>query len=179
MILGIDKLLKLVKTKNLVENLSERELTNPEGCGFDLCLGQVHKISGVGFMGLTERNSVDSKLILEFDPKKTRSIIIRPGESYLVTTREKLNMPLNLTAAMWLRSTLFRSGLIMSGGKIDPGYTGELSFLLFNAGQCKMKIELGARIVHIMFFEINGKTNAYRGQWKGGRVTSKKKEVQV
>jgi hypothetical protein len=33
MILGIKKLLKLVKEKKLVENLSERELKNPEGAG--------------------------------------------------------------------------------------------------------------------------------------------------
>ena len=33
MILGPKKLLELVKTDKLVENLSERELTNPEGAG--------------------------------------------------------------------------------------------------------------------------------------------------
>lgn len=179
MILGVDKLSESVSKQKLVENLCERELTNPEGCGFDLCLGQVHKISGRGFMGLTERDSVDSELIYEFDPKKKQSIIFKPGDAYLVTTNEKVNMPGNLTAAMWLRSTLFRSGLIMSGGKIDPGYQGELSFLFYNAGPCEFEIELGARIVHIMFFEINGKTNAYRGQWQKGRVTSKVKEIQV
>lgn len=179
MILGVDKLLELVEKKKLVENLCERELTNPEGCGFDLCLGKVHRIYGKGFMGLTERDSVDSELLFQFNKKKKQSIIFKPGDSYLVTTNEKVNMPTDLTAAMWLRSTLFRSGIIMSGGKIDPGYQGELSFLFYNAGPCKFEIELGARIVHIMFFQIDGKTNAYRGQWQKGRVTSKKKEIQV
>lgn len=179
MILGVDKLLELVKKNNLVENLCERELTNPEGCGFDLCLGKVHKISGRGFMGLLERDSADSNQILEFDSEKKQSIVIKPGESYLATTNEKVNMPTDLTANMWLRSTLYRSGIILSGGNISPGYCGELSFLLYNAGQAEMEIEFGARIVHIMFYEINGKTAAYRGQWKGGRVSSKGKEVQV
>ncbi|MFA7243915.1 MAG: hypothetical protein WC080_01320 [Patescibacteria group bacterium] len=179
MVLGVDKLLDLVKKQKLVENLCERELTNPEGCGFDLCLGKVHEISGRGFMGLTERDSTDSKLLYEYIPEKKQSVIFKPGDCYLVTTNEKVNMPLNLTAAMWLRSTLFRSGIIMSGGKIDPGYCGELSFLFYNSGPCEFEIELGARIVHIMFFEISGKSNAYRGQWKGGRVTSKGKEIQV
>jgi hypothetical protein len=36
MILGPVLLLKLVKEKKLVEHLAERELTNPEGAGFDL-----------------------------------------------------------------------------------------------------------------------------------------------
>ncbi|KKP65265.1 MAG: Deoxycytidine deaminase, partial [Candidatus Roizmanbacteria bacterium GW2011_GWC2_35_12] len=36
MILGPKILLKLVKEKNLVEGLADRELTTPEGAGFDL-----------------------------------------------------------------------------------------------------------------------------------------------
>lgn len=179
MILGVDKLHQLVEKNKLVENLCERELTNPEGCGFDLCLGKVHTISGKGFMGLVERDSANSEQILEFNPTKSQSITIKPGESYLVTTAEKVNIPENLTANMWLRSTLYRSGIILSGGNVAPGYSGELSFLLYNAGQAEMEIELGARIVHIMFYQIDGMTNSYRGQWNGGRVTSKKKEVQV
>lgn len=183
MILGVDKLSILVNPPaggdKLVEGLCERELKSPEGCGFDLCLGRVHRIFGKGFMGLTERDSANSEQVLQFDPNKQQAIVLQPGESYLVTTLEKVNMPLDLTANMWLRSTLYRSGVIMSGGNIAPGYNGELSFLLFNAGKAEMKIELGARIVHIMFFEIAGQANQYRGQWKGGRVTSTDKEVQV
>lgn len=179
MVLGADKLLRLVKTKKLVDGLSERELTNPEGAGFDLRLGQVHQISGAAFLGLTERDSAKSKLVSEFDNKKNKSITIKPGESFLVTTIEKVNLPTDLTANMWLRSTLYRSGIILSGGNISPGYCGELSFLLFNAGSAKVKIELGSRIVHILFWQVAGKTNAYRGQWQNGRVTTKKKEKQI
>lgn len=179
MILGAKKLLKLVKSKRLVDNLSERELKNPEGAGFDLRLGQVHKISGTAFLGITERDSAKSKIISEFKNNKNQSIIIKPGESFLVTTIEKVNIPDNLTANMWLRSTLYRSGIILSGGNVAPGYSGELSFLLFNAGKVKVKIELGARIVHILFWEVSGEINTYRGQWQGGRVTTKKKEKQV
>lgn len=179
MVLGVDKLLELVKKDKLVEGLCERELTNPEGCGFDLCLGKLHKISGKGFMGLTERDSADSALIAEYDTKMKKSVIIKPGEGYLATIIEKVNMPDNLTALMTLRSTFYRSGIIMQGGNIPPGYFGELSFFLFNAGPCEFEVELGARITHIVFWEVEGKTNLYRGQWKGGRVSSKKKEKQV
>jgi deoxycytidine triphosphate deaminase len=179
MVLGIDKLLELVKNKKLVEGLCKRELTNPEGCGFDLCLGRVHKLTGKGFMGLEERDSADASLISEFNSKKKQSIIINPRESYLVTTCEKVNLPQNITANIWLRSTLYRTGIIISGGNVAPGYSGELSFLLHNSGECLMEIELGARIVHILFYEVSGSTNSYRGQWSGGRVTSKKREIQV
>ena len=49
MVLGPQLLLQLVKEKKLVEGLSERELTNPEGAGFDLRLGGVYKNSGESF----------------------------------------------------------------------------------------------------------------------------------
>ena len=179
MILGAKRLLSLVKSKKLIENLSERELNNPEGAGFDLRLGQVHKISGTAFLGIVERDSAKSKLVYSYKENKKQTITLKPAESYLVTTLEKVNMPINLTANMWLRSTLYRSGIILSGGNVAPGYGGELSFLLFNAGKAKVKIELGARIVHIIFWEVSGKLNTYRGQWQGGRITTKKKEKQV
>ena len=43
MVLGPKALLQLVKKIKLVENLSERELTNPEGAGFDLLDSQGRK----------------------------------------------------------------------------------------------------------------------------------------
>ena len=38
---------------------------------------------------------------------------------------------------------------------------------------------MGARVVHIMFFEVKGEGNLYRGQWQGGRVTTDQKETQI
>jgi len=57
MILGIKELHRLVKEKDLVTNLSERELENPEGAGFDLRIGELYEISGQGFLGVTERET--------------------------------------------------------------------------------------------------------------------------
>jgi len=179
MVLGVDKLLEMVKKQKLVEGLSGRELKNPEGAGFDLCLGKVHEISGHGFMGLEDRESAKSKLLYEFKKDERQSVIIKPGESYLVTTIEKVSMPENLTANMWLRGTLYRSGIILSCGNIAPGYKGELSVTLYNSSNAEVEIELGARILHILFYEVSGATNLYHGQWQGGRVTTKKKERQV
>lgn len=57
MILGVSELLRLVREKKLVENLSERELTNPEGAGFDLRIGALYRVNGKGFLGVTERET--------------------------------------------------------------------------------------------------------------------------
>ena len=179
MILGPKILLKLVKEKKLVEVLSERELTNPEGAGFDLRLGEVYRIKGKAFLGIEERKSVDSELVAEFHNLKRTSVKIKPAEHLLVSTIESVNLPDNLTANFWLRSTLYRSGIILSGGNVAPGYSGKLSFTFYNSGNCNVEIELGARIVHILFYEVRSGGNVYRGQWQGGRVTSSKKEKQI
>ena len=62
--------------------LSERELTNPEGTGFDLRLGEVFKISGKAFLGETHRQTPDIKSVKVWDPKKPSSIKIKPGDFY-------------------------------------------------------------------------------------------------
>src|SRR5206468_7102878 len=98
MILGPKQLLQLVKTKKLVEGLSERELTNPEGTGFDLRLGEVFKISGNAFLGETERKTPDIESVAKYQKRKAKSVkrkvIIKPGDFYLVKTIEKINLPI-------------------------------------------------------------------------------------
>ena len=179
MILGPKELLKLVKKIKLVEGLSERELTNPEGAGFDLRLGEVYKISGKAFLGETHRQTPDVKSFKVYNPKKTTSIKIKPGDFFLVKTIEKINLPLNLSAVIIPRTTTFRSGLFIRTGPIQPGYSGELTFGLKNEGPITVEIEMGARFVHLIFSEIKGSGSAYRGQWQGGRVSATKKERQV
>lgn len=177
MILGPNKLLQLVKTKKLVEGLSERELTNPEGSGFDLRLGEVYKISGKAFLGETHRQTADITLVKRYG--KDKSIKIKPGDFFLVKTIEKINLPINLSAVILPRTTTFRSGLFLRTGPIQPGYEGELTFGLKNEGPIVVEIEMGARIAHVLFQEIKGIGSKYRGQWQGGRVSATKKEKQV
>ncbi len=179
MVLGPKLLLELVKKKKLVDNLSERELTNPEGAGFDLRLGEVYKISGEAFLGVTERHTAEVDLIAKYDIKKVSKIVIKPGEFYLIKTIEDVNMPENLTASITPRSTTYRSGLFIRTGNVPPGYCGGLNFGLKNEGSVPVTIELGARIVHIQFHEVLGGGNMYRGQWQGGRVTTTIKEKQI
>ena len=179
MILGVKKLLELVKEKKLVENLSERELKNPEGAGFDLRIGEVYEITGKSFLGIKERKTPEVKLVAKFDENKKSSFVFMPGTFYLMKTLEKVNTPEDILILFTPRTTIFRSGMMIFTATCSPGYCGELTFAICNLGSCKVEIEMGARVVHAMFFEVKGETNLYRGQWQGGRVTTKKKEKQV
>lgn len=179
MILGVQKLLKLVREKRLVENLSERELKNPEGAGFDLRIGELYEISGKGFLGVEDRKTPKIKLVAKYTDKKTKMVVLKPQVYYLMKTIEKINLPENLLAIFTPRSTLYRSGVYIFGGQSAPGYRGELTMGIYNFTKAPFELEMGARVLHMMFFEAKGKTNLYRGQWQDGRVTTKKKEKQV
>lgn len=180
MILGPKILLKLVKTKKLVEGLSERELTAPEGAGFDLRVGEIYKLDGgKAFLGETERETPKMKLVVSYEKGKNRKIVIKPGQFYIATTIEKVNTPLDLTINFKPRTTTFRSGLFLRTGNVAPGYCGKLSFALSNEGPMPVTLEMGCRIVHAQFEWVDGGGSQYRGQWQGGRVTTSKRERQI
>ncbi len=200
-VLGIDEILKRVKKEKLIENLGARELKNPEGVGVDLRLGAVYQIveggafiegdsstgstsslqasSGQAVLG--KRKGVKTKLIAEFKKGKRPQewVIIKPGDYYLVSTLEKINTPKDLMPIVYPRTSLFRAGLLLLNSKTDPGYKGTLTMGLKNLSEFEVKLQLGARVCNIVFFEIKGQTVSYRGQHQGGRISPHEEERQV
>ena len=180
MIIGPKKLLKLVKDERLVTGLDRRELENPEGAGFDLRLGAVHKISGgSAFLGIRDRETPTIETLYTYIKCKKQELRFNPQEFYLLQTLEEVNLPVDITAQIKPRTTTFRSGLIIRTGAVQPGYKGSLTFGAFNAGPIPVVMELGCRFAHIQFFWVDGGGESYRGQWQGGRVTTEKREKQV
>jgi len=179
MVLGIKKLHELVKNRGLVENLSARELESPEGAGFDLRIGELYEVSGQGFMGVEERETPEMKLVAKYEEGKSVKTELKPRTYYAMKTMESVNMPEDLLAIMTPRSTLFRSGVFVFGGQTPPGYKGGLTMGIYNFRDEKFDLEMGSRVVHIMFFKVEGESNLYKGQWQGGRVTTDKREKQI
>jgi len=185
MIIGIKKLHGLVKKDKLVENLCDRELNSPEGAGFDLRLAEVFELDNKGndyFLGALERNTPDVVSVAindETKPEEKNSFVFEPGKYYLIKTMERVNLPTTLSGIIFPRTTLFRSGLALFNGVVQPGYCGELSFGICNLGKASIRVAFGARVVHITFHEVQGEGNQYRGQWQGGRVATDGKETQI
>jgi deoxycytidine triphosphate deaminase len=187
-VLGIDEILKRVKEENLIEDLGSRELENPEGVGFDLRLGSVHRIvEGGAFIetdgkaGLGKRKGVKTELIAEFKPdaETQDDFVVKPGEYYLIQIYEKVNTPKDLMPIVYPRSSLFRAGLLLLNTKTDPGYKGPLTMGLTNLSPFEVRLQMGARICNMVFFTIEGQTVEYRGQHQGGRVSPHEEEQQV
>lgn len=190
MILGIKKLHELCEEGNLVSNLCDREKDNPEGAGFDLRMGEVFELqkdeltdSGEhGFLGIDERDTPNIISVGKFEEGKSErenSFVFEPGRYYLIKTMESVKLPITVSGIIFPRTTLFRSGLALFNGVVQPGYEGELTFGLSNLGTGRIRVSFGARVVHITFHEVLGEGNQYRGQWQGGRVSTDGREIQV
>lgn len=190
---GLDAVMRRVKGEKLVENLGERDLSNPEGCGLDFRLGKIYEIieppvadelpfieaDGPSSLGL--RKGVSTRLLVSFNPKSDYQefVTINPGEYRLVETIESLNTPPDLMPMAYPRSTLQRDGLLLITTKTDPGYRGCLTFGLVNLGPIGVRLQMGARICNMVFFKVEGETIEYRGQHQGGRVSHSGVERQV
>jgi len=180
MFLGMDKLQELVKSIGLVENLSSRELENPEGTGFDLRVGIISAFSGEeqALLTIDKRKTPSSKVIANIT-LGDQIVRIDPGQYVLATTIERINMPDFLIGLIRPRSTLYRSGIELSSGQVNPGYIGELTFGFHNASLYPFSLEMGARIAHILFGYVEGKAISYKGQWQGGRISAETIEEQI
>ncbi|MEM5872310.1 MAG: hypothetical protein QXD55_00395 [Candidatus Aenigmatarchaeota archaeon] len=166
MILGIND------AKKFIENGGE-----PEGAGFDIRVGEVYSIKNDTFLGIEERKTSDIKLIAKFG--KEKYYILKPEEYVLIKTIERVKIPKNIVMLTFPRSTLQRCGVLLIATQTSPGYCGELTFGLKNLSKNNFKLELGARIAHLIFFEVRGKTKMYKGAWQGGKVSTKGKEKQI
>jgi len=186
------RVLELNERYHLIENLADRELNNPEGAGFDLRVGQIHKLAGDSFLGIKERHSPSTELLGDIEIDGEKEIVIKPGEYFLVTTMETLNSPSEkikydeffpeayIKPIINPRSSLQRGGVSLHFTKTDPGYKGKLTFGIKNLGNQDFKFQLGARMFNVEFEPVVGELNrAYSGQHQGGRVTSQgEKEIQ-
>ncbi|MEM5872309.1 MAG: hypothetical protein QXD55_00390, partial [Candidatus Aenigmatarchaeota archaeon] len=82
MILGIDKVLELIKTKNLIEGLDEENI-NFEGCGVDLRIGEIYEMEeGEGFLHIETRKTPNFKLIAKYERGKSIKVKLKPGKIY-------------------------------------------------------------------------------------------------
>lgn len=182
-VLGLDEVLQRVKKNKLIEGLGKRELENPEGVSIDLRLGAVYQITeGGAFIeaDLGKRKGVKTEQIARFNKRgRQQQVIIKPGDYYLVSTAEWINTPRDLLPVVFTRTSLFRAGLLLINSKVQPGYKGTLTMGLTNLSPFEVKLQMGARICDIVFYKIEGKTVAYRGQHQGGRISPEEEESQV
>jgi len=113
--------------------------------------------------------------LIELDVKKyTEDVVIRfhpqyggfvlhPGEFALGSTLEYICLPNDLAGRLEGRSSWSRMGLMVhvSGGFIDPGYHGTITFELCNTGRVPLQLFVGLRLAQLAFYEISESLTPY------------------
>lgn len=102
--------------------------------------------------------------------------ILKPGESCLISTQEKVMLPDNIAAFCRTRSSLARIGISAGdiGGWIDPGYKGNLTLLVANFGKRDFDLDTLDRFTQIIFLDVDSADKLYEGKYQNsdGLMTS-------
>ncbi|QLH74415.1 MAG: dCTP deaminase [Methanomassiliicoccales archaeon] len=82
---------------------------------------------------------------------------LAPGSMSFVSTLERVELPDDVSAQLWTRTSWIRKGLLVGLGKVDAGFHGTLTFMVFNASSNIVELPIGSRFVQIVFETMRSK----------------------
>jgi dCTP deaminase len=110
---------------------------------------------------------------IPIDKKETDTFIMPPHSFVLAMTKEKINLPDNICASIYIKSTYARLGVVGDFPLIDPGYKGYLTLRLCNPSKLQLKLYSNEGIVQVVFHELSDSVGLnYEKQ--GGRYQNSK-----
>lgn len=102
-----------------------------------------------------------------YDLRVAMEAVIPPGEHRLVATLERVELGDDIAGTLHLRSSLARKGIIASLALVDPGFHGQLTISLFNAGAESFKMSRNDRFVQLVLHELSSRTHyMYSGKYQ-------------
>jgi len=123
----------LVHTVGLITDFDDASL---EGASYDLRLGAQY----------VERGQI--RTLTDQSP----SHVLEPGEFVILTSYERLNMPLDLVGHNGIMSPWAKRGLVsLFSPQIEPGFRGFLTVPVFNAGDASVTLVLRERMFTVEF----------------------------
>ncbi|KAM0794460.1 deoxyuridine 5'-triphosphate nucleotidohydrolase [Usnea florida] len=161
---GVDLTLKRIKT-----------WTSPGSVDFDNTLRQNASAVEVPFISQHEQSQNLSTHFLQTlfnDPAKLKkherldSVLLNPG-AYLVDFNETIDTPLSLMGQIFVRSSLFRSGALLSAGVMDSGYKGAVGAMLQVVNPYGLLLFRGARLAQMVFHQMSEPVVGYSGVYQG------------
>jgi len=167
--LNTPEIKKLIQEQNLIQgfiNLDAQLTPN----GFDLTAGNIFNFNASGALDFSnkERKVPEGKEIL---PKKRNAQDkfgwwnLKKG-AYKVRTNEVINLPLDLIAIAFSRTSLLRMGAFTQHGVWDAGFKGKSEFILVIENPKGIRLKQNARIAQLIFLKINAAIQGYQGVYQ-------------
>jgi len=132
--------------------------------GFDLTLREIALLQTSGRIAVSNSQRVVSDLApLVFDGLGFIDLI--PG-TYIITYNEVVHLPNNVMALARPRSSLLRCGVTVHTAVWDAGYNGRSQSLMVVYNPQGFRLQKNAGVVQLVFFQLSGKTEGYRGAYQ-------------
>lgn len=166
--LNKNEIKKLIETKKLIENYMslDKQLT-PNG--IDLTVDKVSKFKKAGSLDFSNKERMIPEAEEVSPAKKNKEDKYGWWELqegiYKIKTNEAVNLPNNLIALAFSRTSILRMGCLTSHGVWDAGFSGKGEFTLTVQNPAGVKIKQNARIAQLIFYKI-GETEGYDGIFK-------------
>jgi dUTP pyrophosphatase len=97
----------------------------------------------------------DAGMDFFYCPEEQMSIVIPPGQSYLLPTGIKMQVPANCMLQIMNKSGIAAKRSLITGAcVVDEGYTGEIFVNLHNVGNISQTIEPAQKIAQGVFVRI-------------------------
>lgn len=109
-----------------------------------------------------------------------RDLLLEPREQRLAATVERVELSEIFLGILHIRSSLAREGLIASLALVDPGFHGQLTVSLYNAGDRSVRLRKGERFIQLTLFRLgNPAQRSYVGNYQNSRgvVESRRKKI--
>ena len=157
---------KLIKNADLISgyiNL-EKQLT-PNG--FDMTVRKIFEYDSPGELDFSNSERIIPNC-LEIMPVKKKEED-KYGwwnlkkSAYKILTNEEIRVPNDLIAIAFTRSSLLRMGAFTQNGVWDAGFCGKSEFILIVENNFGIKIKQNARVVQLIFENINPIKEGYNG----------------
>ena len=105
-----------------------------------------------------------------YDLRCSKKVILKPKHYELVATLETVELGLNVTAYLHIRSSLAREGIIGSFAVVDPGFRGQLTLNLHNVSDKEIILREGEQIVQIVFHNLgSAPKKGYNGSYQDSK----------
>ncbi|MEK7863571.1 MAG: deoxyuridine 5'-triphosphate nucleotidohydrolase [Chloroflexota bacterium] len=134
--------------------------------GIDLRVERVQRLASPGLLGATD--AVREPAAREDVPCDKDGWWDLHRGAYVVTYREKVNLPHGLMALAGPRSSRLLSGVAIHTAVWDAGYSGRGEGLLSVLNSRGYRLQRGARVLQLVFFRLSATTlEGYRGRYQG------------
>ncbi len=154
-------------TPPLLEGIRDRA-TQIQPCGVDLTVRTVSRFDSPGAMGY---DNADRTLASTTPLPWSDGWLELPAGPYHIVYNEQVNLPGDIMALAYPRSSLMRCGVTVYSAVWDPGYSGRAEALLLVHNPHGFRLKQGARVVQLVFTRLAAPVGSrYEGRFRGENV---------